>query len=90
MNHGDKQPPQRGQKKIARFLDRLKMTMKKGGTSRDTGRRVEEEEASAEPWDFPDAVDADEHPSLCTDRHTHVTNYVDDTQVNSLKNCVFN
>ena len=37
MDHGDEQPHQGGGKKIARFLGRLKMTMKKGGSSRNTG-----------------------------------------------------
>ena len=90
MDHGDEQQHEGFGKKIFRYLGRRKMTFKKGSSSHDTGRRVEEDEAAVDPWDFPDAVDAYEHPSLCTDRHTYVMNYVDDTHVNSLKNCVFN
>ena len=75
MASGDSQPPQR-----PRFFGRLKKTLRKGSSSRQTVQ-TQDEDVEVSRLDFPDAVSTYEHPPLCTPRETHVTHYLGSVEV---------
>jgi hypothetical protein len=77
MASGDSEPPQR-----PRFFARLKKTLKKGSSSRQTVQ-TQDEDVEVPRLDFPDAISTYEHLPLCTPRETHVTHYLGSVEVTS-------